>query len=551
MARRFDGYPGSEFSPVPVRKFSYIRDYYIGSLYVIKPLLELIGLRAIVDEAVPDYSDRGQIVSTGEVTEILVANRLNSPTPLVDVEAWADLCGIQHMFGVDPKRLNDDRLARALEALDEHQDEIQTKLAFRLMKEFGLGADEVIWDTTAFYFEGDYDEAELIKFGYSPDHRSDLKQIKLAMAVDKESGVPMRQQLIEGRLADQKIAVESLLEMKAKLGKSHILVMGDNAVGTIPNLLRLNSEGVKFIAPCPSDVPFREAMDSVSQEEFDRNVWSDGKGESRFKYAERRVLITPEMTTSPDAKGTSPFTARVLIVWSESKARLDRERRETYMRRVEERLRDIGEMKLNRRRYKDKDYAQSQVDKIFEGPTCYLKAVYSHPRVVEVHDGPDGQAALKLEYGVDQEELRKLERRDGVYPVVTNLADGEEYPLKQIFERTRRKYQVERPMRYMKSRVRVRPVFLHKEERVRGLALVCFIALIAYCLLEHLAKKHDRKLTSHQVLKKYVSITYTAGQTLNGERFATVVNVTGEHMNLIRRLGLARGSYSKLADDST
>lgn len=118
------------------------------------------------------------------------------------------------------------------------------------------------------------------------------------------------------------------------------------------------------------------------------------------------------MTRSPDAKDTSPFTARVLIVWSESKAKLDRERRETYMKHVKERLRDIGEMKLNWRRYKDRDYAQSQVDKIFEGRTSYLKAVYSHPGVVEVHDGTDGQAALKLEYGVDQEELRKLDRRD-------------------------------------------------------------------------------------------------------------------------------------------
>lgn len=114
----------------------------------------------------------------------------------------------------------------------------------------------------------------------------------------------------------------------------------------------------------PITMSAREAIDSVSQEEFDRNVWSDRKGEGRFKYAERHVLITPEMTTSPEAKGTSPFMARVLIVWSQSKARLDLEWRETYMKHDEERLRDIGETKLNKRRYKDKDYAQSQVERI-------------------------------------------------------------------------------------------------------------------------------------------------------------------------------------------
>jgi len=172
-----------------------------------------------------------------------------------------------------------------------------------------------------------------------------------------------------------------------------------------------------------------------------------------------------------------------------------------------------------------------------------------NPRIVETE--ADRRTALRLEYARDEEQLRKLERRGGVYPVVTNLDDKEKYAADQIFVRTRWKYHVERPMRYLKSRLRVRPVSFRKEERVRGLALITFLALTAYCLPEHEAKKHDPKMTSHQVLKKFNPILFTTGMMLDGKRFATVENVRDEHINFIRMLGLARGSYRTLAADTT
>lgn len=80
--------------------------------------------------------------------------------------------------------------------------------------------------------------------------------------VYRESG-HLRQQLIEGWLTGQKIAVERPPEMRGKLGRSQILVMGNNVVGTILNCQRLDCKGVEFVAPCLSEVPFREAMDSI------------------------------------------------------------------------------------------------------------------------------------------------------------------------------------------------------------------------------------------------------------------------------------------------
>ena len=83
-------------------------------------------------------------------------------------------------------------------------------------------------------------------------------------------------------------------------------------------------------------------------------------------------------------------------------------------------------------------------------------------------------------------------------------------------------------MRYLKSKIKIRPVFLHIEERIRGLALMTFIALMAYCILEleHLAKENlNPKATTHQLMKVFKDIIFTEGEMLDGTCFRTVVNV--------------------------
>lgn len=100
-------------------------------------------------------------------------------------------------------------------------------------------------------------------------------------------------------------------------------------------------------------------------------------------------------------------------------------------------------------------------------------------------------------------------------------------------------------MRYLKSKIKIRPVFLHIEERIRGLALVTFIALMAYCILEHLAKQNlNPKATTHQLMKEFAAIVFSEGEMLDGTYFQTVGNVKERHIELINKLGLAIGSYA-------
>jgi len=133
-----------------------------------------MNIKAIIDSIVPERKENGQIVTAGQVAEVLVVNRLHHPLPLRDIEDWAEICGIEGLYGVKPENLSDDRLGRALEDLDQYFEEIETKLVLHVVQEFGLSPEEILsLDTTSIYFVGDYDSSELIRFGYG--ERPDLK----------------------------------------------------------------------------------------------------------------------------------------------------------------------------------------------------------------------------------------------------------------------------------------------------------------------------------------------------------------------------------------
>jgi transposase len=540
--RRQDRPPLRTFNPQPSKIFKFKQEKILGSLYLIKPLLERMNIKSTIDSIIPERKENGQILTTGEVAEILVANRLHHPLPMKDIKLWAEVCGIKELFDVEPHNLNDDRIARGLDDLAQYFEEIETKLSINIIREFNLNPEEILWDTTSIYFEGDYDEAEIVQFGYGD--KPDLKQIKLALNVEKDSGVPLRGSVIKGNLNDPSIVVENMKKLRNHLNKQDILFTGDNAVGTIPNCLLLNKNNIRFIAPSPASSLFEEAIRSVTVEELDGCIFPDKDGTPKFKATERGVYIhLQDKKKQQELKDAPEFWARCLIVWSKSRAKLDREKREKYMSDIKERLEDIAATKLNMRRYKNKEYAQKQVDNCFQGSKSYLRIIFGNPTVEE----KDGQ--LQLVYSIDKQLLAEIEKQDGLYPVVTNVYDYEKYSTRELFLRTRKKYSVEQPMRYLKSKIKVRPIFLHREERIKGLTLITFIALMAYCILDHLIKQNiDPKGTTHQLMKEFAAIVFSEGEMFDGTCFYTVGNVKERHIQLIYKLGLAVGSYAVLSE---
>jgi hypothetical protein len=132
---------------------------------LIKSVLDSINMKRIVDAYAPMEHDRG--ISNGEVVEALVMNRLTSPTPLYRVEDWASEYALKEACGISPEEVNDDRLARALDAISPKTEQIETDISFKITPEYGIKPELVHLDFSSIYFEGAYDDSDALKLGYS------------------------------------------------------------------------------------------------------------------------------------------------------------------------------------------------------------------------------------------------------------------------------------------------------------------------------------------------------------------------------------------------
>lgn len=133
----------------------------LGALPVIARYCRRLDVAGIVDRACPVRDVA--IVSHGQVIEALVANRLSAPTPMWRVSDWADAWAVDETFGIPASALNDDRIARALDAIAPECDHIVGSVGARAISAFGIEVSRLHWDMTSISLYGAYEQPD-------PDH---------------------------------------------------------------------------------------------------------------------------------------------------------------------------------------------------------------------------------------------------------------------------------------------------------------------------------------------------------------------------------------------
>ncbi len=87
--------------------------------------------------------------------------------------------------------------------------------------------------------------------GHSKDHRPDLNQVKGGLAVSADGGVPLLWEAQDGNQADVSTDVEYWLKVKALVGRTDFLFVGDCKLATQDNLVAIIQHQGRFLAPLP------------------------------------------------------------------------------------------------------------------------------------------------------------------------------------------------------------------------------------------------------------------------------------------------------------
>ena len=119
--------------------------------------------------------------------------------------------------------MHDDCLGRTLDWLYAHDPTtLFAGIAHQARQRFGVAARQVHVDTTSFSVSGEYaadpegadeeEDAQLVAvtYGYSRDHREDLKQWMLALATTRQGDIPLYLHALDGNASDKVSLVEAV-----------------------------------------------------------------------------------------------------------------------------------------------------------------------------------------------------------------------------------------------------------------------------------------------------------------------------------------------------
>lgn len=200
----------------------------MGSAWVADRLWQRLGIGARIIEVVGRHRGPGRRVDAAVVERVIfamVANRL-SPTPLSKLAGCTWVANRVFIDGL--AELDEDSCYRAMDVFLAALDELQQAVFFSVANLLNLEVDILFFDTSSTYWETDSTDDALLDDdtdadstdadstdgegraverawrtrGHSKDHRPDLPQVVIGMAVTRE-GIPVRVWTFPGNTSDQ------------------------------------------------------------------------------------------------------------------------------------------------------------------------------------------------------------------------------------------------------------------------------------------------------------------------------------------------------------
>jgi transposase len=454
----------------------------LGALPVVAWFCQQLDIAGIIDRAAPVREVAR--ASHGQVIEALIANRLTSPTPLVHVAGWAERFAVGAVLGLCADVLNDDRIARALDALADVLDEVTGSVGAAAIGRFGIDVSQLHWDMTSVSLFGEYpvvdEDYARPRFGHPKDRRPDLKQIQAGVATAADGGVPVFFKPYDGGAGEVSQVVGAMEALRRLAGPRRFLLVGDSKLLSYTNIAAMIEAGVTFLAPAsklfvPAQVLAGCDYDAATPADFvaerHRRLPPDQRG--HYRVVEDAMTVTgPRKTKDPS------YAVRRVFVHSSARAEAAEHARAKKLDRARDDLHRL-ERGLGSRHYNTVEKVTARITTI-----AHQRRVGDYLRTT-ISTDHNGQPTL--EWSFDQAALDAEAATDGWYALLTNLPDS--VTAQQVLARYKNQPGTsERRYHDFKGPLAVAPMFLHHNQRMTALIGVICLALLVYCLIEREAR---------------------------------------------------------------
>ncbi|MFQ6115650.1 MAG: IS1634 family transposase [bacterium] len=454
-----------------VEDIAFLEDLHCEESYDYGDVLPIVALwqKLNLDDIIMDSLSNRVQIDVARATLIMVANKFVDPQSKLGAWRWFDRSVFKFAEEFEPLKPKDrgllHTLYRSLDYLARNKNAMEEALYYHLQC-YGLETELVLYDVTSSYFEGE--QAELAEYGYSRDHRRDRPQIVVGVVTSRE-GIPFAHFVFGGNTVDKSTVQAVIHDLKERFRIRYCVFVGDRGLITRTNLDTIKGEEYNYIMGIRrhNSRLVRQLLPFIEQHPTDSIIEIR---QEQIREEKVRAQFSPQ--------------TRFLMGFNEEVQKQVRQTREQHLEAFEEFLASLtqeGELdKVSRSRAKVYSYLkQKRLTRYF---TVAIESSSSHYRL----------KVTKNHQALEQEKLI-----DGHFFIQTEVKE-QDLDSEGVIQSYQSLQKVERMFRVLKNNIELRPIYVRKENRIRGHVFICFLTYLMECLLEKLIAEED--LPKHSLL---------------------------------------------------
>jgi transposase len=379
-----------------------------------------------------------------------------------DTALW-ELCGVDGAVDVEK------HCYASMDRLLERQKAIQQKLAGKHFDGNAL----VLYDITSSYFEGEYEESQIVKFGYNRDRKRGHEQMVIGLVCTSE-GCPIGIEVFPGNTKDETTVVGKITEIQKAYKVTELIFVGDRGMVTKANLEKVkDTKGLNTI----SALTHPQIKELLSRKVIQMEL-----------FDERNIveIIDPDNTER-----------RYCLCRNPESAKRETQTRNALLAKTKEGLEKISSSK----RKATIEQISARVGKLLS------KTKMNKYISWEVKDE-------RLQWSLNEDLVDTEQLIDGCY-IITSDVPPEKMKAQEIVASYKKLTLVEKAFRNLKTvQLEIRPVYHKTDDRIRCHVFIC---MLAYYIQWHMAQrlqslfatdgKHEKRFwTFENVIERLKSI---------------------------------------------
>jgi transposase len=489
--------PGEALEAAADAELRFVESRPMGGALMLDGLWRRLGIDTVMSGLL-----EGRRLDPGaeRVLFALVANRALEPLSKLAATGW-----VRERAWIDGlEDVSDDACYRVMDWLLEIEEQLCERVYWQTADLLNLEVDLLFFDTTSTYFETDRADDAVVdedgnvtpafrSYGHSKDHRPDLPQVRIGMAVTR-TGIPIRVWCWPGNQSEQ----ELIREVKDDLREwklSRVVWVADRGFQS--------AENRRYLQRCGGHYIIGEKLRGESKE-----------AKAALARQGRYRTVAGNLQVKEVVLDDGTMRDRFVICRNPEQAERDQHVRDELIAQLEAQI--AGSDKLAP---EDRVKLHARV-KTKRGLARFLRTTPGGLLRID-------RAAVSAEAHLDGKYL--LRSSDP-----TLSAEDIALGYKQLL-------QVERGWRDLKTTLDLRPVHHRREDRIRAHVLLCWLALLLIRIIEHETQDTWRNVRNE--LQRLHLGTFTGPAGTCQQR----TELTSRQRDLLRTLKLAEpGRFTRL-----